>query len=414
MEKHRVVITGLGVATSLGNTVDEFWENIKNGTCGIHEITRFPLTDEYKARLAAEVTDIDFTKYIPKKELKRLDRYSQFGIYAAKEALVNSELDMEKENANRVGIILGSGIGGIETLETQIINVHDKGVRKVSPFTIPMAIANMGAGTAAIHLGTKGICTSVVTACASGTHSIGDAFRSLQNGENDVIFAGGAEATITRTGIAAFQALTALSTSTDPERASIPFDKERNGFVMGEGAGVIVLETLEHAQARGANILAEVIGYGATGDAYHITSPAPGGDGAARAMEMALNDAHLLPSDIGYINAHGTGTEYNDKFETQAIKTVFGNDTTVLVSSTKSMTGHLLGAAGAIEAVILVKALQEGFIPPTINLKVPDEECNLDYVPNIGRKKDIEYAMSNSLGFGGHNGTLIFKKWKGQ
>lgn len=414
MSKHRVVVTGLGAVTPIGITVEDFWENIKRGKCGVAEITRFPLTDEYKARLAAEINDIDFTKYIPKKELKRLDRFAQFGIYASKEALENSKLDMEKEDAARVGIILGSGIGGLETLETQIINLHEKGVKRVSPFTIPMAIANMGAGNSAIHLGTKGICTSVVTACASGTHSIGDAFRALQNGENDVIFAGGAEATITKTGIAAFQALTALSTSTDVTRASIPFDKERSGFVMGEGAGVLVLETLEHAQARGATILAEVIGYGATGDAYHITTPAPGGEGAARCMQMALDDAQLAAEEIGYINAHGTSTEYNDKYETQAIKTVFGDDTKVLVGSTKSMTGHLLGAAGAIEAIVVVRALEEGFIPPTINLQVPDEECDLDYVANEGRKKDIKYAMSNSLGFGGHNGSLIFKKWEGK
>lgn len=413
MDKHRVVITGAGAVTPIGITEKDFWNNIKQGKCGIAEITRFPLTDEFKARLAAEINEIDFTKYIPKKELKRLDRFSQFGIYAAKEALENSGLDMEAEDNNRVGIVLGSGIGGLATLEDQIVKMHEKGPKKISPFTIPMAIANMAAGTAAIHLGAKGICISVVTACASGTHSIGDAFRALQNGENDVIFAGGAEATITKTGIAAFQALTALSHSTDPNRASIPFDKERNGFVMGEGSGVLVLETLEHAQARNANILAEVVGYGLTGDAYHITSPAPGGEGAARSMQMALDDAQITADKIGYINAHGTSTEYNDKYETEAIKKVFGSDTKVLVSSTKSMTGHLLGAAGAIEAIIIARALEEGFIPPTINLQVPDPECDLDYVPNVGRTKEIEYAMSNSLGFGGHNGTLIFKKWKG-
>ncbi len=413
MDKHRVVITGAGAVTPIGITEKDFWNNIKQGKCGIAEITRFPLTDEFKARLAAEINEIDFTKYIPKKELKRLDRFSQFGIYAAKEALENSGLDMEVEDNNRVGIILGSGIGGLTTLEEQIVKMHEKGPKKISPFTIPMAIANMAAGTAAIHLGTKGICISVVTACASGTHSIGDAFRALQNGENDVIFAGGAEATITRTGVAAFQALTALSYSTDPNRASIPFDKERDGFIMGEGSGVLVLETLEHAQARNANILAEVVGYGLTGDAYHITSPAPGGEGAARSMQMALDDAQITADQIGYINAHGTSTEYNDKYETEAIKKVFGSDTKVLVSSTKSMTGHLLGAAGAIEAIVIARALEEGFIPPTINLQVPDPECDLDYVPNVGRTKEIEYAMSNSLGFGGHNGTLIFKKWKG-
>ncbi|OOB77756.1 MAG: beta-ketoacyl-[acyl-carrier-protein] synthase II [Epulopiscium sp. Nuni2H_MBin003] len=412
--KHRVVVTGAGLVTSLGNTVEEFWENIKNGKCGIGEITRFPLTDDYKVKFVAEVKDIDFTKHIPKKELKRLDRYAQFGVYAAKEALIDSGLDMEKEDATRIGMILGSGIGGLETLENAVIVAHEKGVRRLSPFTIPMSISNMAAGNAAIHVGAKGICTSVVTACASGTHSIGDAFKALQQGENDVIFAGGAEATITRTGVGGFQAITALSTATELDRASIPFDKERSGFVMGEGAGVLVLETLEHATKRGAKILAEVVGYGATGDAYHITSPAPGGEGAVRSMDIALKNAGISPSDIGYINAHGTSTEYNDKFETQAIKTVFGDDTKVPVSSTKSMTGHLLGAAGAIESIILIQALRTGFLPATINLKVADEECDLDYIPNVGREQEIKYAMSNSLGFGGHNGTLIFKKWEGQ
>ncbi len=321
---------------------------------------------------------------------------------------------MEKEDATRVGTIISSGIGGLETLEIAVTTLNEKGAKRISPFTIPMTIANMGAGNAAIHIGAKGICTAVVTACASGTHSIGEAFKLLREGKQDVIFAGGAEATITKTGIAGFQALTALSTSTDPTRASIPFDKDRNGFVMGEGAGVVVLETLEHALARGANIMAEVIGYGATGDAYHITSPAPGGEGAVRSMLLAIEDANIKPDVIDYINAHGTSTDYNDKYETQAIKTVFGEDTKVAVSSTKSMTGHLLGAAGGIEAIICAKSLTDGFIPATINYKIPDPECDLDYVPNVGREHDIKYALSNSLGFGGHNATLVFKKWEGK
>ncbi|OOO00238.1 MAG: beta-ketoacyl-[acyl-carrier-protein] synthase II [Epulopiscium sp. Nele67-Bin004] len=408
----RVVITGAGVASSLGNTLEEFWQNIQDGKCGIDVIQRFPLTEDYSVTLAAEVNDLDFAAHIPKKEQRRLDRYAKFAIYAAKEALINSGINMEEENAERVGVILGSGIGGLETLENSVITVHEKGARRVSPFTIPMSISNMGAGNAAIYIGAKGICTSVVTACASGTHSIGEAFRAIQNGKADVIFAGGAEATITKTGIAGFQALTALSTSADKNRASIPFDKERNGFVMAEGAGVIVVESLEHAQKRGAHIIAEIVGYGATGDAYHITSPAPGGEGGARAMAEAISDAGITPDDIDYINAHGTSTEYNDKYETQAIKAIFGDDTKVPVSSTKSMTGHLLGAAGGVEAIIIAKALEDGFIPATINLQVPDEECDLDYVPNEGRKQQLTYAMSNSLGFGGHNGTLVFKRWE--
>lgn len=412
--QNRVVITGVGVVSPLGNTGEAFWNNLKEGVCGIDRITKFDLVEGYDVTLAAEVKDFDASKYIDKREVRRLDLFSQYAIYAAKEALENAAIEMAQEDPTKVGVIVGSGIGGLGTIETGMKTLFERGPKRVSPLFIPMVISNMGAGNVAIYTGAKGICTSMVTACASGTHSIGEAFRALQRGTNDVILAGGAEASITPMGIASFQSLTALSKSEDPKRASIPFDKERNGFVMGEGAGIVVMETLEHATKRGAKILAEIVGYGATGDAYHITSPDPQGEGAARAMEEAINEAGIVPSQVGYINAHGTSTEYNDKFETLAIKKVFGEDTKVAVSSTKSMTGHLLGAAGAIEVIATAKALEEGFIPATIGYQVPDDECNLDYVPNVGRKADIEYALSNSLGFGGHNGTVLLKKWKGE
>lgn len=412
--QNRVVITGVGVVSPLGNTEETFWNNLKEGVCGIGPITKFELIEGYDVTLAAEVKEFDINKHVDRKEARRLDLFSQYAVYAAKEALINANINMEQEDATKVGVIVGSGIGGLGTIETEMKKLFDRGPKRVSPLFIPMVISNMGAGNVAIHTGAKGICTSMVTACASGTHSIGEAFRALQRGDNQVILAGGAEATITPMGIASFQSLTALSTSKDPKRASIPFDKERSGFVMGEGAGIVVMETLEHATKRGAKILAEVVGYGATGDAYHITSPDPEGEGAARAMEEAIKEAGISPSQVGYINAHGTSTEYNDKFETLAIKKVFGEDTKVPVSSTKSMTGHLLGAAGAIEAIAIAKALEEGFIPPTVGYTVPDEECDLDYVPNVGRKAEIEYALSNSLGFGGHNGTILLKKWKGE
>lgn len=411
--KNRVVITGVGVVSPLGNTVEDFWNNLKEGVCGLDRITHFELTEGFDVSIAGEVKDFTPEKYIQKRELRRLDKFSQFAIYAAMEALADAGMNMEQEDATRVGVIVGSGIGGIDTIEQEVRKLVEKGPKRVSPFFVPMAITNMGAGNVSIYTGAKGICSTVVTACASGTHCIGDAFRALQNGTNDVIIAGGAEASITPLGVAGFQALTALSKSSDPKRASIPFDKERNGFVMGEGSGMLVLETLEHAQKRGAHIIAEVVGYGATGDAYHITSPAPDGEGAARAMRAALEDAGVMPEEVGYINAHGTSTEYNDKFETLAIKIVFGEDTKVPVSSTKSMTGHLLGAAGAVEAIAIAKALEDHYLPPTIGYQVPDETCDLDYIPNVGRSVDIRYAMSNSLGFGGHNGSILFKKWEG-
>lgn len=412
--QNRVVITGIGVVSPLGNTKEEFWNNLKEGVCGINRISKFELTEGYDVTLAAEVKDFDASKYIEKREVRRLDLFSQYAIYAAKEALQDAGIDMAEEDATKVGVIVGSGIGGLGTIESGMKTLLERGPKRVSPLFIPMVISNMGAGNVAIYTGAKGICTSMVTACATGTHCIGEAYRALQKGTNNVILAGGAEASITPMGIASFQSLTALSKSEDPKRASIPFDKERNGFVMGEGAGIVVMETLEHALNRGANILAEVVGYGATGDAYHITSPDPEGEGAARAMAEAINEAGITPDAVGYINAHGTSTEYNDKFETLAIKKVFGEDTKVAISSTKSMTGHLLGAAGAVEVIAIAKALEEGFIPPTIGYEVPDEECDLDYVPNTGRLAELEYALSNSLGFGGHNGTILLKKWKGE
>lgn len=412
--QHRVVITGIGVVSPLGNSKDEFWNNMKTGVCGIDRISSFELVDGYDVTVAAEVKDFDATKHIEKRELRRLDRFSQFAIYAAKEAMADANIDMDNEDATRVGCIIGSGIGGIATIEQEVTKLIERGPKRVSPFFIPMAITNMAAGNVAIYTGAKGICTTIVTACASATHCIGDAFKALKSGENDVILAGGAEASITPVSIAGFQALTALSKSEDPKRASIPFDKERNGFVMGEGAGILVMETLEHAMKRGAHIIAEVVGYGATGDAYHITSPSPDGEGAARAMQLAIDAANITPEQVGYINAHGTSTSYNDKFETLAIKKVFGEDTKVPVSSTKSMTGHLLGAAGAVETIAIAKALEDGFLPATIGYQVPDEECNLDCVPNVGRACEIDYAMSNSLGFGGHNGSILLKKWRGE
>lgn len=412
--ENRVVITGIGVVSPIGNTKEAFWTSLKSGVCGIDTIKNFELIEGYEVSLAGEVKDFDASKYIEKKEQRRLDKFSQFAIYAAKEAVSDAHLEIEQEDATKVGVIIGSGIGGLGTIEEEAKKLFEKGPKRVSPFFIPMSIANMAAGNVAIYTGAKGICSNIVTACATGTHCIGEAFRALKLGINDVILAGGTEASITPLAVAGFQSLQALSKSQDPKRASIPFDKERNGFVMGEGAGVVVMETLEHAQKRGAHIIAEVVGYGATGDAYHITSPSPDGEGGARAMAEAIKEAGIEPSQVGYINAHGTSTQYNDKFETMAIKKIFGEDTKVAISSTKSMTGHLLGAAGAVEAIAIAKALEEGFIPATIGYQVPDEECDLDYVPNEGREADIEYALSNSLGFGGHNATILLKKWKEQ
>lgn len=407
----RVVITGMGALTPIGNDVDTFWNNAKEGKSGIDFIT---LVDNnlIDVKVAGEVKGFDPEPIISKKECRRLDRFEQFGIVAADQALKNSGLDLEKEDLDRIGVSIGSGIGGLETIENECGKLATGKSKRVSPFFVPMSIVNLVAGNVAIKYGLRGPCTSIVTACATGTNSIGESFRTIKHGYADVMVAGGAEAPITRIGVGGFHGMKALNSHNDPKRASIPFDKERSGFVMGEGAGVLVLESLEHAQKRGAKIYAEVVGYGSTCDAYHITSPAPDGSGAAKAMEYAIKEAGIAPEDISYINAHGTSTQLNDKFETIAIKKVFGEDTKVPVSSTKSMTGHLLGAAGAIEAIICAKAVEEGFIPPTIGYEVPDEGLDLDYVPNEGRKQDVEYALTNSLGFGGHNATLVIKKWK--
>ena len=410
--EHRVVVTGMGVVSPIGNTIEEYWNSLKEGKCGIKVLPEELQLEGIKVRVAGTVTDFSPEPYLEVREAKRIARFSQFAIYASKKALEMAEIDMEKEDANKVGVIIGSGIGALDVIEQETIKLHEKGARRISPLFVPMAIANMAAGNVSIYTGAKGICSTVVTACASGTQSIGEAFINLKLGINDVIIAGGTEACVTPLGIAGFNALTALSTTEDPKRASIPFDKARNGFVLGEGAGVLVMETLEHAKKRGAKILAEIVGYGATGDAYHITKPAPGGEGAARSMEMAMEEAGIKPEEIDYINAHGTSTYYNDLYETMAIQKVFGEDTKVAISSTKSMTGHLLGAAGGIEAIAIVKAVEEDFIPPTIGYQEADEECPLDYVPNQGRARKVRYALSNSLGFGGHNGTIIVKKWE--
>ena len=410
--ERRVVITGLGAITPIGNNAKEFWKGIKEGKCGIDEITHFDITD-YKVKLAAEVKDYNPEDYFDKRSAKRMDRFSQFAIIAAKEAWADSKLEKEKENMERVGVILGSGIGGLNTMQADISNLILKGPDRVSPMFIPMSIANMAAGNVAIELGAEGESISMVTACASGTHCIGESFRMIKNGYQDIVIAGGTEASITPVGIAGFTNIKALSQATDKNRASIPFDKERSGFVMGEGAGILILEELEHALARGANIYAEIVGYGATSDAYHITSPAPGGEGGARAMKIAMEEAGVKPEEITYINAHGTSTHLNDSCETEAIKTALGDASKkVMVSSTKGHIGHLLGAAGGVEAVVCAKSVEEGFAPATINYQVPDEECDLDIVPNEGRTVEVKYAMSNSLGFGGHNATIILKKYE--
>lgn len=411
MEKNRVVITGLGAITPLGNNPDDFWGNIKSGNTGIDFIKGFD-TSDFKVKLAAEVKDFKPELYIEKKEVKRMDRFCQFAIAGAAQAVENSGLNLDSIDKERFGVIVGSGIGGIGTIEKEKENLLEKGPNKVHPLFIPMIISNMAAGNIAIKFGAKGMCTNVVTACATGTNCIGEAFHAIKNGLADIMIAGGTEASITPLSVAGFTQLTALTKSGDPQRASIPFDAERSGFVMGEGAGIVIVESLEHALKRKANILAEIVGYGSTCDAYHMTSPSPDGQGAARAMKIAIEEANISKEEVSYVNAHGTSTPVNDKFETIAIKEVFGDYAkNVPISSTKSMTGHLLGAAGAVEAIVCIKALQEGFIPPTVGYKVSDPDCDLDYVPNVGRQQNINYAMSNSLGFGGHNAVLLFKKW---
>lgn len=410
--KKRVVVTGMGAITPIGNDVEGFWNGLKNNQIGIGPITYFDTTD-YKAKLAAQVKGFDGKNYMEPKTAKRMEMFSQFAVAASKEALEDAGIDMEKENAYRVGVCVGSGIGSLQSIEREYKKLLEKGPGRVNPLLVPMMISNMAAGNVAIQFGLKGKCFNVVTACATGTHSIGEAFHSIQYGEADVMVAGGTEASICPIGVAGFTALTALSTSEDPQRASIPFDKERSGFVMGEGAGVVVLESLEHALARGASIYAEVVGYGATCDAYHITSPAEDGSGAAMAMTNAMVEAGIKPEEIDYVNAHGTSTHHNDLFETKAIKAALGDYAyQVHINSTKSMVGHLLGAAGGVEFITCVKSIQEGFIHATVGLEVEDEECDLNYTKGQGVSADVRYAISNSLGFGGHNASLLVKKYE--
>ena len=409
--KRRVVVTGLGAVTPIGNTVEEFWKGIREGKVGIGPITRFDTTG-YKVTLAAEVKDFKAADRMDFKAAKRMDRFSHYAVAASKEALEDSGLDLSKEDAFRAGVVIGSGIGSLEMMESEHEKILKGQVNRVNPLMVPRMISNMAAGNVSIQLGLRGKCTNVVTACASGTHCIGDAFRAIQYDDADIMFAGGAESSICPTGIAGFQSLTALSTSDDPLYASIPFDKNRSGFVMGEGAAIVILEELEHAKKRGAKIYAEVTGYGCSSDAYHITSPAEDGAGAATAMINAMKDAGVNPEEITYINAHGTSTHHNDLFETRAIKLAFGEHAKdIRINSTKSMIGHLLGAAGAIECLTCVKEIEEGYIHATVGYETPDEELNLNYCKEA-YEEEVPYAISNSLGFGGHNASLLLKKYQ--
>lgn len=409
----RVVVTGIGAVTPLGNK-QELWENVLAGVSGAGPITHFDAS-EFPVQIGCEVKDFDPTKYMDRREARRMDRFCQLAVAAAQESLTDAGLEIDDSNRDRVGVLVGSGIGGIGTLEQQAKVLMEKGVDRVSPFFVPMLIPDMASGMIAIITGARGPNSCTVTACATGTHAVGDAFRIVARGGADVMLAGGAEAALSPLGVSGFISARALSTRNDaPHKASRPFDRERDGFVMGEGAGVLVLESLDHALARGAHIYGEIVGYGATSDAYHITQPAPGGEGAQRAMREAMKDAGIDPGDIQYINAHGTSTLYNDKYESQAIRAVFQEHAeTVAVSSTKSLTGHLLGAAGAVEAGICLMALENQIVPGTYNYEFPDPECDLDYVPNAARPMELRYAMSNSFGFGGHNGVLIMKRWEG-
>ena len=411
--KKRVVITGLGCVTPVGTGKEDFWVNIKSGVSGIDKITRFDYTN-YQTQIAGEVKDFTPEDYISKKELKKMDRFTQFAMVASKLAVADSELDLDSIDRYRMGTVIGTGIGGVETIEAQHKNLLEKGNRRVSPFFIPMMIGNMAAGQVAIEFGAKGPSTNICTACASGTNSVGDAFKIIQRGDADIMIAGGTEAAVAEFAVAGFCNMKAMSTNNDkPQQASRPFDKDRDGFVMGEGCGILILEELESAKKRNAKIYAEIVGYGMTSDAYHITTPAENGEGAARSMQVAINDAGIEPSQIDYINAHGTSTYYNDLYETMAIKSVFGEYAkNVSVSSTKSMTGHLLGASGAIEAIVCALAIKDNFVPPTINLENPGEGMDLDYTPNKGKERVINYALSNSLGFGGHNATIVLKKYE--
>lgn len=410
--KRRVVITGMGAVTPIGNTVEAFWDGIKKEEVGIAPITKFDTTD-YKVKIAAEVKGFVAKERLDFKSAKRMETFSQYAVAAAQEAMTMSGLSMEKEDPYRVGVIVGSGIGGLAIMEKEHEKILNKGPKRVNPLLVPMMISNMAAGNVAIALGCKGKCTDVVTACATGTNAIGDALRAIQYGDAEVMFAGGTESSITPIAVAGFTNLTALTSATDPKKASLPFDKERSGFVIGEGAGVVVLEELEHAKKRGARIYAELCGYGSTCDAYHITSPAEDGSGAARAMELAMEEGGVRPEDVDYINAHGTGTHHNDLFETRAIHLALGEAAEqVKVSSTKSMIGHLLGAAGAVELIACVKSIEEGYIHPTVGTTQPDEGCDLDYVIDGGLHQEVTTVLSNSLGFGGHNATLLIRKYE--
>ena len=411
MEKRRVVITGLGTVNPLGNNVADSWAAARAGKCGIGPITQFDTTD-FKCKLAGEVKDFDPATVVDKKEVRKMARFTLLALGAAAEAIADSGIDTEAEGKN-IGVILSSGIGGLPTIEEQHARGEEKGMEKVSPYFVPMAIANMAAAQVAIRFGLKGMCTCPVTACAGGTNAVGDAFHYIRDGYAEVMLCGGTESSLTPLAVGGFTSMKALCQNEDPARASIPFDAERSGFVMGEGAGILLLEELGHARARGAKIYAEVVGYGATCDAYHMTAPRPDGSGGAKAMVMALADGCVTAEEVGYINAHGTSTPLNDAGETAAVKAVFGEHAYRLaISSTKSMTGHMLGAAGAVEAIFTALSLRDGYLPATIHYQVPDPACDLDVVPGQGRSADIRYALSNSLGFGGHNGTLLLKKWE--
>lgn len=413
MSIKRVVVTGVGAVSPVGNTAEESWESVINGKSGIGKLTRLD-SDKFPVKVAAQVKDFDIEDYILKKDARKMDRFTHYALAASIMAMKDAGLEeLDEDLGLRTGVWIGSGIGGMETHEQQFLTFQERGYRRVSPFFVPMMIPDMASGQVSIHFGAKAINSCTVTACASGTNSIGDAFEVIRRGEADVMIAGGAEAPITTMAVAGFCANKALSLNPDPATASRPFDLNRDGFVIGEGAGIVILEEYDHAIARGAKIYAELVGYGSTGDAFHITAPAPKGEGAVRAMMQALEQGGVAPEKIDYINAHGTSTAYNDEFETMAAKTVFGDHARKLaMSSTKSMTGHLLGAAGGLEAIFTVKTIKEGIIPPTTNYVTPDPECDLDYVLNEAREANVDYAMSNSLGFGGHNATLIFKKVK--
>ncbi|SDC78708.1 3-oxoacyl-[acyl-carrier-protein] synthase II/nodulation protein E [Terribacillus halophilus] len=412
MEKKRVVVTGLGAVTPVGNDAASMWQNLLEGKSGIDVLTRVN-KDDYPAKVAAEVKDFNPEAYMEKKDAKRMDLFTQYAVAASKMAVEDAKLDITEENANRIGVWIGSGIGGMGTYEEQFEKLMTKGPRRVSPFFVPMMIPDMASGQVSIQLGAKGINSCSVTACASGANSIGDAFKVIERGDADAMITGGSEAPLTKMAFAGFAAAKALSFNEDPKTASRPFDANRDGFVMGEGAGILILESLDSALERGATIYAEIVGYGASGDAYHITAPAPEGEGAVRAMRQAMEDAGLQAEDIDYVNAHGTSTELNDKFETAALKQLLGDHAyETAISSTKSMTGHMLGAAGAVEAIICIKAIQDGIIPPTINQTEKDPLCDLDYVPNVKREKKVRAALSNSLGFGGHNAALVFKQYQ--